>query len=294
MAFGIPTSKDDFMEDLRAENKDFAKTITGGWFHYKAFIINVLKEIEPLLKGLGLTIIHRITLSDLKEHFIDNRKCRVFILFSHWKEEQNHTQFEKKDYLEFLNRHPSFLETAVHSVELFEWLIKKRNRFQSLAEAKISKHKMLNEVPLVEIREGKIYANYDGIIDRHLDEISPEAYLEILKHSTTSKVEFYDGLKGLYEIVQQIPVDFHNLLDLTVCQSGDLVKAMTKSRPNCHIKYKLDVFEDGNGKTVNANIMLHFYKILFKHLNRIRLTYFDAYREVALGLYKLLKDFVLP
>ncbi len=193
LAFGIPTSKDDFMKDLESENKDFAKTIPGRWFQYETIIMRVLQEVELVLKELGVTVIHNLTLDGFGNLLKENT-AKIIILFAHWKEE------------------------------------------------------------------------------------------------TISKVEFYDGLKGLDDIIAQIPINFHNLIDLNVCRSKGLVESVKKNRPNCYYRHKKNIFEKGKGEAVKLDFMLRFYMVLFKHLNRNELTYFSAYREAALIFSHLLKQ----
>jgi hypothetical protein len=103
-------------------------------------------------------------------------------------------------------------------------------------------------------------------------------------------VEFYDGLKGVDDIIEQIPTNFHNLLDLNVCRSKGLTDALEKYRPNCYYRRKENIFENRKGESVKLDFMLRFYMVLFKHLNRIDLTYFNAYRETAYIFAKLLKQ----
>jgi len=193
LAFGIPTSRDDFMKDRESEDKDFAKTITGNWRQYETMIMSVLQEVELVVKELGVKVIHKLTLGGFGELFRENT-TKIIVLFAHWKEE------------------------------------------------------------------------------------------------TTGKVEFYDGLKGPDDIIEQIPINFHNLLDLNVCRSKGLADALKKHRPNCYYRCKEDIFKKGRGEEVKLDFMLRFYMVLFKHLNRSELTYFSAYREIALMFDKLLKQ----
>jgi hypothetical protein len=289
LALGIPASRNEFMEDVEAENKDFAKIVEAevGWPKYENNIICVLQKIVPILRDLGITVIHRFTLKDFGDLFKEN-KAKIIILFNHWKEESHSVCFERQDYLEFLHNHSSFLEYAVHRPELLEWLLENSIKLKSLAKARLEKQKKYKNMPLIGIKDDKIHAGYDGIVRRHLSEIDKEIYIELLKHSFTSKVEFYDGLKSLYDIICQIPADFHDMLDLNVCRCKDLAIALKKTRPNCYFKYKFDMFETGEGDKVDLLTMLHLYKILFQHLNRSQLTYFKAFREVARGFSKLL------
>jgi hypothetical protein len=199
LAFGIPTSRDDFIKDIQTGDKDFAKTIKGGWFQYKTNIISNLREILAILENIGVTVIHRLTLEDFGK-LLNRNTAKVIILFSHWKEEPHHTN---------------------------------------------------------------------------------------LKHAFNGSVEFHDGLKSPDEIIRRIPNNFSNMLDLNVCRSKALAEALKRTRPNCYFRRKIDVFETGNGDEVKLDIMLHFYKILLKHLARTSKTYFNAYMEVIESFSKL-------
>jgi hypothetical protein len=281
LAFGIPLSKDEFMADCESGDKDFFKKFDV-CNCYEHLFISHFREIEPVLSDLGVTVIHHLTLNDFG-HLFKNSKAKIIILFTHWKEEKNHTCFKQQDYLEFLDRHPAFLDYTVHRPDLLSWLLKRNNSLKSLVEAKLEKQKKHKNMPLIGIKGNEIYGDYDEIIRRHLSEMEEGTYVELLRNTFTSKVEFFDGLKGLYDIIQQVPTNFHGLLDLTVCRCQDLTTALKKCRPHCYFKYKINMFDEKNGDKVLADMMLHFYKILFKHLNRSRLTYFEAYREVIKG-----------
>jgi hypothetical protein len=193
LAFGIPTSREDFLKDKDSKDKDFANTIPGSWSQYEAIIMPVLKKVELVFKELGVTVIHNLTLDAFGNLFKEST-AKIIILFAHWQEDAK------------------------------------------------------------------------------------------------SKVEFYDGLKCLDDIIAQIPINFHNLLDLNICRSKGLADALKKFRPNCYYRCKADIFENRKGEAVKLDFMLRFYMVFFKHLNRSETTYFNAYREVAHSFFKLLKQ----
>ncbi len=126
------------------------------------------------------------------------------------------------------------------------------------------------------------------------NDVVPPTYMDYLKKHAIGRVEFADGLKGISEIIECIPGDYHGLLDLNVCRCRQLVPALQICRPNCYFRYKANVLGTNYGWTVDLRIMLHFYKTFIKHLGRSRLTYFDAYREVADGFFTLLKQSLPP
>jgi hypothetical protein len=291
-AFGIPTSRKDFYTDLRTQNKDFAKLVSGdqpekeAWKKYKKSIIEVIREVEPVMKRTGVTVIHHLTLKDFKT-ILQERKADVVILFTHWKSELNRTCFTKQEYMDFLEEHPDFLEMVPHSSEVLEWLMENPGNLSSITGMKPPGQRN-GRIPLVEFENQEVYANYDRIVFEHLYDLEVETYLDLLKNTSTGKVEFYDGLKDLYDITVQIPADYNRFIDLTVCMPEDLATALRKCRPHCHKKYK---FDTPNGfKGVMARFALYFYMTLFIHLKRNDLTYLEAFEEVSFEFLESMKQ----
>lgn len=287
-AFGIPTSKEDFLKDQNSENKDFARTVKGNWLQYKTGVVNILRAVEPIIRDLGVRIIHRLTFRDFAGLFKD-RKAKIILLFTHWKDEPNRTVFSKQEYLGFLKKHADFLEFVPHERALLEWIKTNCNQLDSLAGIKLSGQKGQEEAPIVRVKQQEIEADYDQIVFDYLREISADTYLELLRHSTTSEVEFYDGLKSIYEIVCQIPARYQGFLDLNVCQCDDLTMALRKCRPACHFKFKRDDPEEDEDAGVKPDSMLLFYLIFFKHLASRNLSYLQAFKEVFAAFIKLSK-----
>jgi hypothetical protein len=293
-AFGIPTSKEDFYNDLQRENKDFAKSVEmkckragkDPWEKYNKDIIHVIRKVEPMMKDLGVTVIHQLTLKDFGEILQSNR-FDVVILLTHLKEEPNCACFTKKGYMAFLAKHPDFLEDIVHSCEVLEWLGKNQTNFSSLATTVLSGQRKLGKTPLVEIKNGIVHVKYDDIVYYHLKEMKLETFLELLKCTNTSKIEFYDGLKDLYEITMQIPADFNRFIDLNICMPEDFTTVLRKCRPHCHVKYKFDIPDPTGSKGVIPRFVLYFYMTLFIHMKRKELTYLQAIKEV---LFEFLKQ----
>jgi hypothetical protein len=86
LAFGIPTTKEDFTNDLKLPNKDFAKRCKCFTSYRKQIIDPLNKKVEPVLTRLGVKVVHKLTFSDFGSLFQNNR-FDVIILFSHWKDE---------------------------------------------------------------------------------------------------------------------------------------------------------------------------------------------------------------
>jgi len=291
-AFGIPTAKEDFYTDLHKENKDFAKSVAmkcqkagkDPWEKYHKDIIEVIQKVEPVMKDLGVTVIHQLTLNDFGQ-ILQGDRFDVVILLTHLKEEPNCTCFTKPGYMAFLAKHPDVLEDIVHSCEVLEWLGKNQADFSSLATTRLSGQRNLGKTPLVEIKNDIVHVKYDDVVYDHLKEMKLETFLELLKCTNTSKIEFYDGLKDLYEITMQIPADFNRFIDLNICMPDDFAAVLRKCRPHCHVKYKFDTDEHTPElpptKGVIPRFMLYFYRTLFIHMKRKDLTYLQAIIEVS-------------
>jgi len=85
IAFGIPTTVEDFERDLCHPNKDFSKIYNGVRQKYVKEFLNPLHKTEPVMTRLGVNVIHNLRLDDFGELF-QKEKLEVVILFSHWKD----------------------------------------------------------------------------------------------------------------------------------------------------------------------------------------------------------------
>ena len=86
LAFGIPTTEQDFHQDKLHPNKDFVKNCCGGWHKYYYEIVSNIEAIEPQLQAVGANIVHKLTLKDFGSLFRE-KQFDVVILFAHWKKE---------------------------------------------------------------------------------------------------------------------------------------------------------------------------------------------------------------
>lgn len=86
LAFGIPTSEEEFWEAKEDPTRDFVSNCCPVWQVYKCDVVAHLEEVTPYLKGLGVKIIYGLKLSDLRRLLTDNSN-KVVILFSHWRDD---------------------------------------------------------------------------------------------------------------------------------------------------------------------------------------------------------------
>lgn len=87
LAFGIPTSKEEFTESRKRGNRRFASLFDRRFGaealkEYRIQFLNDLERLEPVLKDLGLHMEHGITLRDLRTQFHGN-KYDVVVVFTH-------------------------------------------------------------------------------------------------------------------------------------------------------------------------------------------------------------------
>ncbi len=89
LAFGIPTCQGGFEQRLKYGTSDYARRYSnkdgrGIWYEYYVSFVQVLNELEPGLRDIGVTVAHNVTSEEFSKLF---KKYRVIILFSHWKNE---------------------------------------------------------------------------------------------------------------------------------------------------------------------------------------------------------------
>ena len=100
----------------------------------------------------------------------------------------------------------------------------------------------------------------------------------LFSHWEKNKVEFADGFAGIDRIIDQIPEEAQQIIDLCVCNPVNLRLALKQKRPACTVRFI--------NKQATPYLWLKFYKMLFRHLERESLTYTKAIEEVAIQLLK--------
>ncbi len=89
MAFAIPTSVQEFLDDLSHPRKEFAKmfeqryTVTDMRQEFQGQIGAYVEDILPVIKELGVQIYTGVTLEKFGELLLAG-KFQVIILFAHW------------------------------------------------------------------------------------------------------------------------------------------------------------------------------------------------------------------
>lgn len=87
LAFGIPGSRESFMMALEnPANRDFVVNCCPVWEKYNYEIVSEIDFIEPVIKTLGVRVIHDLRLEDFGQLF-KQESVDVIVLFCHWKDE---------------------------------------------------------------------------------------------------------------------------------------------------------------------------------------------------------------
>ena len=94
----------------------------------------------------------------------------------------------------------------------------------------------------------------------------------LFSHWEDDSVEFYDGMADISAVINQIPLNFSGILDLSICHPIKLTIEIKKKRPNCLVKF--------TNKAATPFIWLYFYEALFWHLKNNNKTYLSALEEV--------------
>lgn len=86
LAFGIPTSEEEFWDAKDDAERDFVNNCCPVWQVYSFDIISHLKEVTPYFQRLGVNIVYGLKLSDLR-CLLTNNSTKTIILFSHWEDD---------------------------------------------------------------------------------------------------------------------------------------------------------------------------------------------------------------
>lgn len=87
LAFGIPTTREEFFHALREpQGRDFAPNCWQSWQDYHYQVASFMERLLPPLEALGLTIVRGLTLQDCGK-LLRCTQYSVIILFSHWRDD---------------------------------------------------------------------------------------------------------------------------------------------------------------------------------------------------------------
>ncbi|HSZ62581.1 MAG TPA: hypothetical protein VK828_12340 [Terriglobales bacterium] len=81
IAFGIPTTRQEFIRSQAASESDYSKRWLGGWGQYRAQFVSDLEIVAPDMEHAGVELVRGLRVGKLSSLFFNRR---VVVLFSHW------------------------------------------------------------------------------------------------------------------------------------------------------------------------------------------------------------------
>jgi|SRR5208283_4799753 len=80
IAFGIPTTREEFFRSLSAPGSDYARRWLGDWGQYRVQFVADLDTVAPDLERAGVALVRGLRVGQLATLFANHR---VVVLFSH-------------------------------------------------------------------------------------------------------------------------------------------------------------------------------------------------------------------
>jgi len=299
----IPLTREQFLQDLRqSSDKDFAKHVKSSSFqpgtsdeYYWEMVYEPIARLTESIcakaESLGVTVNRAAQLADLVTLL---REFKVVTLVTHWR----FMRFRPTDvldpvgFLSAVRRPRTLVEHAVQRgfKEFHRELLDEGVLYGSPEHLRVRMVEVLNEIIAVAHRLyqpdkgiGEVDDNAQpeaGLSDsRSLDRLTRAALeLSFPREIASGKaVEFVDGMKTISEIVDQIPITFTGLLDLTICNSVILGEAIKNSRPECLVAV--------NRYPAELHVRLGMYRLTILMLSRRHMSYMDALSRVAIKVF---------
>jgi hypothetical protein len=280
----LPTNRKDFFSDLEDSGKDFVRAYFGNvqvsaeakWGAYRP----VAEDMESLMSDLhdkGVQVRPRATLADWRGV---QPKCKVVILFTHWRsgllrQEDVHWDRLAEKQFQSENTNESRLTAVIRQIKWRtendqEGVVKRLNEF--LRNGQLGNHpwfgKGPNQKPASE--EHRIYINRKFLA---------EAYPGIFSGSTSA--EFAEGLIPIDQISSAVLANYSGIFDLSVCNSVLLAEMIKEQASGClAIAPRLPA---------ELDFRIIFYRAVFKILKRGR-PYIPTIEDLRERLLKLMLE----
>lgn len=229
----VPTTREEFLEDLENPGKDFIRGRFAGsalrpankWTLYEstaAFLGELLNELQRL----GVSVVRRATLSDWRRA---QARSSVVVLFAHWRSARLRVTDVDWDKLMAAPRLTAPEQQPISTVmdearATADRSATVRRLNDVLSSEALGFHPWLGTKPntIPASVEHRVYINR-----RFLDSMLPGTF------SGGARVEFGDTLADVEEVAQACAPRFEGIIDLSVCTST-LLSEMIKARaPGC-------------------------------------------------------------
>ncbi len=120
-------------------------------------------------------------------------------------------------------------------------------------------------------------------LERFGDLFNRHQVVILFSHAESGTVEFHEGLFEIDKIVEQISKSFDGIVDITMCFSRELYRALKRDRPQCFPFYAAE-------ERLDARAWLFFYKALFMYLKSSDLTYPQASKDLVRGFFSKVRE----
>jgi hypothetical protein len=295
LAFAVPLTEEDFLRDLHfGSGKDFVKRYAQDnarirkellWKYYKPQA-NLALEIADEVKRLGVKTVFNLKLNQLNSLLMNSD---IVTVVAHWRPPTFNTGYllnpssliskikeSKLEAVEFLRFHLSanFKEQLAGWTDVVqpegravELLINELNRL--LVEERLH--------PALRFSDSSAKPLYRLEYLMHLNRESLE---ETFPGEFTggSRVEFFDGLFSIDNVIEQIAPEYQGLLDLTICNSILLGEAIKRQRRHCTVV--------ASQRPTTFDFRLIFYKHVIEELARRNNPYLDIVIKLRKRLTK--------
>jgi hypothetical protein len=241
LGMAIPLKVEAFAHDLAAAvDKDFAKHFVrmntpsrpvSDNFYELAFkaVADGMERACSAVEKRGVKVARCLTLLDLPGLFA---QAKVVTIFAHWR----FVSIREDDIIdpEAILKQLRSPDEEVHRLVREEAL---RRQFDLFESDRACLATLLNDIAAA--------ANATYLHSREHDDVFEVMPGEAILHRVTFEsafegsirpgrcIELFDGMHTVWEFIEAIPSAFEGLLDLTVCHSMVLGRAVKKMRPRC-------------------------------------------------------------
>lgn len=294
LAFAVPLKREDFLRDLEpTSDKDFVKSFGAQravvrpevlWDFYKSQA-DVALEVAAEVDKLHVKIFYELKLSQLSTVL---NSCEVVALIAHWRD----ATVKASDFIN-VTSFVSKLTAGNNEIarKLREWVstnfIEQLNAFDnseaSQKELKAMLAKRLNGA----LQELQLYRrdHIPGTIE-HPDSLQYRLYLNRIALEETfigelspgNRLELFDGLHSIAEIVEHVPEPYARILDLTSCNSLILGEGIKRLRRDC-----LVLTNEGPSR---LDFRVLFFRGVMEELHREKAPYIETVLRLRKQLIK--------
>jgi hypothetical protein len=285
LALAIPLTRNDFSLglDLNAK-KDFIKSLARRnvaltedalWETVYAPTVKIVASVAQAVSAKGVTVITNATLSDVRDLF---QQFRVVTLIAHWRS----ARFYPADFLNPNQLIKALEQPSIPLMESFVSLLP-QNWISTIQELKA-------DDDIIQISSKTLAKEFNGFLTSL--KLHPDLVLNQIHQTTTcdvdyqkylnrtvidsifrdfifpgNRIEFFDELHPIEELITAIPQNYDGLIDFTVCNSV-LIGNVIKRQRRCIVIV--------NKELATLEFRMVIYKGIIDLLSRLDIDYMAA------------------